>query len=75
MPCWPIFGWAPHRLVSIQTFDGMNGERIGCLKCHRQWAMNHSIRAILEWDRELEDMYYGLLKFPRPDMTGWEARS
>lgn len=32
-------------------------QKIACRRCHRMWGLNHKIRAIIPWDREIESFY------------------
>jgi len=51
--CW-MFN---HKLSVIQIFNLQGSERLRCSRCKRDFAVNHSVRAFLEWDKEFEDMY------------------
>jgi len=48
-----VFGHKYHFIKSLSRQSDM----IGCKRCRKRFAMNHSVRCILEWDRELEKFY------------------
>ena len=45
-----------------------SSQKLGCKRCKKMFAINHSVRAILPWDYELE-MFYR--RFPHiPEVKG-----
>ncbi len=45
-----------HRYV-VQRVFSPNSRKIGCTRCDKEWGMYDSIRAIVPWDSELEQLY------------------
>lgn len=39
-----------------------DSDMIICNRCQSKWAMNHSLKIILPWDSDLEDMYKNMFK-------------
>ena len=48
-----LFGNHKYRL--LKKFDN-NVSKIECGRCKKQFGINHDVRAVLPWDKELEDM-------------------
>jgi hypothetical protein len=54
-----LFG---HKYYLIKPLSSQT-DLVGCERCKKKFGMNHSIRVLLPWDRELEKFYeefYGL---------------
>lgn len=45
-----------HDLVVVKTSDGGNVQKVLCKRCDRYFGMNHSVKAFLPWDSELENL-------------------
>jgi hypothetical protein len=39
--------------------------KLGCKKCHQQFAMNNNVGAIVPWNPEFEEFYKALDEFVR----------
>lgn len=52
-----VFGF--HRFKHVTRLSA-HSDMIACFDCRRRFAMNHSVRCILPWDRELENFYIDL---------------
>jgi hypothetical protein len=48
-----VFG---HRLEVAQHFSRYS-RRVICRDCRGDWGMNDDVRAILPWDKDMEEMY------------------
>ena len=48
-----VFG---HRYVVQRVFSATS-RKVGCTRCNQEWGMNDSVRTIIPWDGELEQMY------------------
>ncbi len=46
-----LFG---HKYAPDIWYDD-NCQKIKCTRCDKRFGINHSVRAILEWDQELEN--------------------
>jgi transposase-like protein len=49
-----------HEFRLIQTFEPQKSQRVRCKRCNRDFVINHNVRAVLEWDKELEELYRAL---------------
>ena len=49
-----IFG--RHRYAFYKRLS-RDADMIVCTICKKKFAMSHSVKTVLEWDQELEDMY------------------
>ncbi len=60
-----LFG---HRYITQLTFSPTS-RKVGCTRCEREWAMNDSVRAFVDWSGEFEELY----KFngPWPKSKEW----
>lgn len=45
-----------HDYYVVRRFSNTN-RKVGCKRCNRRWGMNDSIRVLIPWDIELEEMY------------------
>ena len=45
-----------HKYHVIQRFS-KTSRRVECLRCKADWGMNDSVRVIIPWSGELEEMY------------------
>ena len=48
-----LFG---HRYITQLTFSPTS-RKVGCTRCEREWAMNDSVRAFVDWSGEFEELY------------------
>jgi len=48
-----LFG---HKYVIQLTFSPTS-RKVGCTRCEREWAMNDSVRAFVDWSGEFEEVY------------------
>ena len=48
-----VFG---HRYQVVQEFS-YYARRVVCSDCRGDWGMNDDVRAFIEWDNELTDLY------------------
>ena len=48
-----LFG---HKYVTQLTFSPTS-RKVGCTRCEREWAMNDSVRAFVDWSGEFEELY------------------
>jgi hypothetical protein len=48
-----LFG---HKYVVLLTFSPTS-RKVGCTRCDREWAMNDSVRAFVDWSGEFEELY------------------
>ena len=51
-----------HKYYKIKRLS-TNCHQLGCIYCKKKFAMNTSIKCLLDWDQELEDFYYFCDKF------------
>ena len=54
-----IFGHKPN-VVDVSLTG--NVEKVGCSRCGGYFGMNHSVRAFLKWDSELEQCFASINK-------------
>lgn len=45
-----------HKYYLIFKIDCLN-RKLGCKNCHKTFGMNDSVKAVIEWDGELEEFY------------------
>ena len=45
-----------HRYITQLTFSPTS-RKVGCTRCEREWAMNDSVRAFVDWSGEFEELY------------------
>jgi len=45
-----------HKYYLIKPLSSQT-DLVGCERCKKKFGMNHSIRVLLPWDRELEKFY------------------
>lgn len=57
-----LFG---HKYVTQLTFSPTS-RKVGCTRCEREWAMNDSVRAFVDWSGEFEDLYKFNGQWPKP---------
>ena len=48
-----LFG---HKYITQLTFSPTS-RKVGCTRCEREWAMNDSVRAFVDWSGEFEELY------------------
>ena len=48
-----LFG---HRYITQLTFSPTS-RKVGCTRCEKEWAMNDSVRAFVDWSGEFEELY------------------
>jgi hypothetical protein len=48
-----IFG---HKYYLIKKINRTT-RKVGCKRCGKMWGMNDDVRALVEWDSELEEFY------------------
>jgi hypothetical protein len=57
-----LFG---HKYVTQLTFSPTS-RKVGCTRCEREWAMNDSVRAFVDWSGEFEELYKFNGQWPQP---------
>jgi hypothetical protein len=57
-----LFG---HKYVIQLTFSPTS-RKVGCTRCKREWAMNDSVRAFVDWSGEFEELYKFNGQWPQP---------
>lgn len=57
-----LFG---HRYITQLTFSPTS-RKVGCTRCEREWAMNDSVRAFVDWSGEFEELYKFNGQWPKP---------
>ena len=57
-----LFG---HKYVIQLTFSPTS-RKVGCTRCEREWAMNDSVRAFVDWSGEFEELYKFNGQWPQP---------
>jgi len=57
-----LFG---HKYVTQLTFSPTS-RKVGCTRCEREWAMNDSVRAFVDWSGEFEELYKFNKQWPQP---------
>lgn len=70
-------GWVRCRLgyheMRIIGRCGYYTDHVGCLRCRKQWGMNHDVRAILPWgvvrDFHIQNLHYDEAEA----LVGWNA--
>ena len=50
--CW-IVG---HKVELVQRFSG-HAERVRCIYCCGDFAVNHDVRLMIPWDEEVQELY------------------
>lgn len=45
-----------HKYITQLTFSPTS-RKVGCTRCEREWAMNDSVRAFVDWSGEFEELY------------------
>ena len=48
-----LFG---HKYITQLRFSPTS-RKVGCARCEREWAMNDSVRAFVDWSGEFEELY------------------
>lgn len=43
-----------HDYTLLKKYDN-NVQKLICKRCHKIFGINHSVRAVVEWDADLED--------------------
>ena len=44
-----------HDYVMVKRYSA-KVQKIMCKRCHKVFGINHDVRAVVEWDQELDDM-------------------
>ena len=44
-----------HRYVLVRRYDS-NVQKLTCTRCHKVFGINHQVKAIVEWDDELNEV-------------------
>jgi hypothetical protein len=44
-----------HQYMIVKRYS-KNVQKIACKRCHKVFGINHDVRAVLEWDDELDEM-------------------
>jgi hypothetical protein len=57
-----LFG---HKYITQLTFSPTS-RKVGCTRCEREWAMNDSVRAFVDWSGEFEELYKFNGQWPQP---------
>ena len=57
-----LFG---HKYITQLTFSPTS-RKVGCTRCEREWAMNDSVRAFVDWSGEFEELYKFNGQWPKP---------
>ena len=57
-----LFG---HKYITQLTFSPTS-RKVGCTRCEREWAMNDSVRAFVDWSGEFEELYKFNKQWPQP---------
>jgi hypothetical protein len=52
-----------HRYVIQRVFSSTN-RKVCCARCRQEWGMNDSVRALIPWDGELEQLYRDIGQWP-----------
>ncbi len=47
-----------HRYFVVEEFS-FECRKLGCKLCKKTFAMNDHVKALLEWDSDFEELYYG----------------
>jgi len=55
--CWVFF----HDLVVVKNY-GYASQKLKCNRCKRYYGINHSVRAFIPWDYEMEVSMKDLIK-------------
>jgi len=61
LKCW-LFG---HKYKVVIKYDD-NVQKLTCTRCYRMFGINHQVRAILDWDIELENTMKLIYPTPPP---------
>ena len=56
-----VFG---HKYV-VQLVFSETSRKIGCTRCSKEWGMNDDVRAIIPWDKDLENLYKIIGQWPK----------